>query len=181
MKTALIIIDVQQGLFDPSPRPYEADAVIQRINALSEQARAAHIAVAFVQHQRPNGPLAFQSPGWELAKQLVVQDGDKIIAKTTPDSFLNTELSAWLTEQAVGRLVICGYATEFCVDTSTRRAAALGYEIVLAADAHTTHDKQHADAQLIRAHHNATLPNMTSFGVKITALASEKIDFRVFA
>ena len=72
---------------------------------------------------------------------------------------------------------LCGYATEFCVDTTTRSAAAHGYHVVLASDAHTTHDKPHADAQQIRAHHNATLPAIRSFGVGIRALPAAEIAF----
>jgi len=68
--------------------------------------------------------------------------------------------------------VVCGYATEFCVDTTLRRAAGLGLTVTLAADAHTTHDKPHADGGQIRAHHNATLPAISSFGVKIAAVAA---------
>lgn len=33
MKSALLIIDVQRGLFDPEPRPHEADVVLERINS----------------------------------------------------------------------------------------------------------------------------------------------------
>ena len=74
-------------------------------------------------------------------------------------------------------MVLCGYATEFCVDTTARSAAAHGYHVVLAADAHTTHDKAHADAAQIRAHHNATLPAIRSFGVSIRALPAGEIAF----
>jgi len=58
------------------------------------------------------------------------------------------------------------------VDTTVRRAAGLGLAVTLAADAHTTHDKPHADGVQIRAHHNATLPAISSFGVKIAAVAA---------
>ena len=45
------------------------------------------------------------------------------------------------------------------------------------SDAHTTHDKSHAPAEFIIQHHNATLPNITSFGVKIKTEQSELIEF----
>jgi nicotinamidase-related amidase len=77
----------------------------------------------------------------------------------------------------VQRVVICGYSSEFCVDTAVRRAAALGYEVMLAADAHTSHDKAHASGAFIRAHHNATLSDITSFGVRISAVDSARIAF----
>lgn len=84
-----------------------------------------------------------------------------------------------LAARGVRSLVVCGYATEFCVDTTVRRAAALGYEVFLAADAHTTQDKPHATAARIREHHNATLPRITSFGPCIEAVPSSDIDFGV--
>jgi nicotinamidase-related amidase len=41
MKCILLIIDVQRGLFDHEPRPYETDAVVDRINILADRARHA--------------------------------------------------------------------------------------------------------------------------------------------
>lgn len=169
-QTAVLVIDVQRGLFDDSPRPYEADEVIERINALTARARAAGAPVVLIQHERAEGFLAAGSPSWALVAALHVEPGDRLIRKRTPDSFLGTDLQPWLVEQGVARVIVCSYATEFCVDTTTRRAAALGYVVVLAADAHTTLDKDHAPAARIRAHHNWTLANITSFAGKIAAV-----------
>lgn len=177
MTSALLVIDVQAGLFDGDRRPGDADGVISRINALAERARAAQVAVIYVQHEREGTPLAHGSAGWALARGLQPAALDVRLRKTTPDSFLHTRLEPLLQEHDVKHLVICGYASEFCVDTTVRRAAALGYSVTLAADAHTTHDKPHATAEQIRAHENATLPNLTSFGPEIRAVAAETISF----
>lgn len=91
--------------------------------------------------------------------------------KTTPDAFLRTNLETLLNTLAVDRLIVCGYATEFCVDTTVRRAAGLRYPVTIVGDAHTTHDKDHATGEQIRTHHNATLPNITSFSVKIDVVS----------
>lgn len=176
-KSALLIIDVQRGLFDAEPRPAEADAIVARINALAARARAGGAPVIFIQHERDAGPLAFESEGWQLERNLLVLTGDITVRKTSPDSFLRTDLADQLHRLGIRHLVICGYATEFCVDTTTRRAAALGFDASLAADAHTTHDKPHASAAQIRAHHNATLPGITSFGPRIEARDSVTIFF----
>lgn len=177
MTTALLVIDVQAGLFDGEKRPGDAEGVISRINALAERARAAQVAVIYVQHEREGTPLSHGSTGWALARDLQPAAMDVRLRKTTPDSFLHTRLEPLLQEHDVKHLVICGYASEFCVDTTVRRAAALGYSVTLAADAHTTHDKPHASAQQIRDHENATLPNLTSFGPEIRAVAAETISF----
>ncbi|GAB3267443.1 cysteine hydrolase family protein [Chitinimonas naiadis] len=177
MKSALLIIDVQRGLFDETPRPEEADAVIARINDMASRARAAGQPVIHILHERPESRLAYGSEGWQLERQLQVAPDDHQVRKTTPDSFLRTELAALLEREGVKQLVVCGYASEFCVDTTTRRAAALGYPVQLAMDAHTTHDKAHATAAQIRAHHNATLPDLTSFGPVIRALPAAEVVF----
>jgi len=177
MSTALLIIDVQRGLFDESPPPLERDAVVARIDALAERARAAGSAVVFVQHERAEGRLAFGSDSWQLVADLKVEASDHKVRKTTPDSFLRTDLAAVLEGLEVSQLVICGYASEYCIDTTTRRALGLGYPVQLVADAHTTHDKDHASAAQIRAHHNATLPDLTSFGPRARAVLAVEVVF----
>jgi len=176
MNLALLVIDVQRGLFEPQPPPAEAGAVVERINALSAQAREAGAPVVFVQHER-SGDLEPESPGWALLPALDVQAGDHRIRKATPDAFLRTGLDEVLSFCGVEGVVLCGYASEFCVDTTARSAAAHGYHVVLAADAHTTHDKPHADAARIREHHNATLSSIRSFGPTIRALPAAGIAF----
>lgn len=177
MHTALLIIDVQRALFEVEPQPFEADIVVQRINALSERARTLSIPVVFVQHEKEGTPLDFQSEGWQLQKNIVTSTGDLFVRKTTPDAFLGTQLEQIFNEFGVKHVVVCGYASEFCVDTTVRRAAALGYSVTLVADTHTTCDKPHAGGAAIRAHENATLPNITSFGPVIQAILSKNIAF----
>lgn len=176
MNSAVLVIDVQRGLFDEVPRPYEADETIERINHLTAGAREAGIPVVFIQHEAA-GLLSFDSDGWQLAAGLVAKEQDGRVRKTTPDSFLRTSLLEMLAEQGVKDLIICGYASEFCVDTTTRRAAALGFSVQLVADGHTTHDKEHASAKEIRAHHNATLSNIRSFGPRIVAVLAADLRF----
>lgn len=171
MKTAVLVIDVQSVLFDPMPRPYEAQEVVERINQVTDWARINGHPVIFIQHEQPNTDIEFESEGWKLQAGLVVKSDDKFVRKTTPDSFLNTGLEETLQQEGIEHLVVCGYATEFCVDTTIRRAAGLGYSVDLVSDAHTTHDKDHAMGQQIRDHHNYTLPNISSFGVKISGIS----------
>jgi nicotinamidase-related amidase len=169
VKQALLVIDVQRALFNGRRRPFEADAVVARINSLTSRGRAAGVPIIFIQHEHPGSPLEFGTENWQLEPHLMKSDGDVMVRKSTPDSFLRTNLGEVLVQKGIEQLVICGYATEFCVDTTTRRAAALGYSVILVADAHTTHDKLHASGAEIRAHHNATLPGLDSFGAKIEA------------
>ena len=180
--TALVLIDLQHALLDAAPRPHEAALVLTRVNALAARARSAGVPVLWVQHEtRAGHNLAHGSPGWALADGLQTADSDVFFRKTTPDSFLRTGLAEWLAAHGIGHLVVAGYASEFCIDTSSRRAAGLGLAVTLAADAHTTHDKPHAGGALIRAHHNATLADLGSFGVPMQAVPAADIVFTTAA
>lgn len=176
MTTALLVIDFQKKLVDTEPLPGDIAMVSANINALMQRARQTGAAVVLIQHEDDTA-LVRGSDAWALSAALVTDPSDHLIDKRTPDSFLGTGLGALLAAHAVNRVVICGYASEFCVDTTVRRAAANGLTVTLAADAHTTHDKPHANAASIRAHHNATLSNIRSFGPKISAEPTSDITF----
>jgi nicotinamidase-related amidase len=175
MTTALLVIDFQKGLVATDPLPGDAAAISANVRQLTERARAARVPVVFIQHE--DEELVAGSEAWKIADTAQAQSSDHFVSKRTPDSFLNTPLGALLEQHAIKHVVICGYATEFCVDTTTRRAAANGFTVTLAADAHTTHDKSHATAATIREHHNQTLSSMRSFGPRISAVRTADITF----
>jgi nicotinamidase-related amidase len=170
---ALIIIDLQKALCNQLPQPFNLQQVISNINNQLYRAAKCNSPVIFVQHEAP----AFQpgTEGWKLLDELSVPDKAIFIRKTTANAFLRTELNTCLQQVKASHLLICGYASEFCIDTTIRTAATLGYDITLISDAHTTHDKPHASAEAIIMHENATLPELTSFGVRIDAATSVEI------
>ena len=171
MKSALLVIDVQSILFDPEPRPFEAQAVLAKINAVIALARSQSVPVIFIQHEQPDSVIEHGSEGWALQSTLVTRADDFFVRKTTPDSFLHTNLESVLQTLDVDHVMVCGYASEFCVDTTVRRAVGLGYPVTLLADAHTTHDKAHLTGAQIRTHHNETLANVANGGVTIEVIS----------
>lgn len=156
--TALIVIDVQTGLFtEPGYPVYQEDSVLKNINALIAKARIADVPVFFVQHTESEGPLQLNTPGWQIHSALDVRDSDVRFIKTTPDSFFRTPLETLLKERKITDLVLCGLQTEYCVDTTARSAFAHGYRTVLVSDAHSTYDTGLLKASQIVAHHNGIL------------------------
>lgn len=170
MKSAVFVIDVQTKVFDTEPRPFEADEVVKRINRVTTLARTALAPVFLIQHEVP-GYLDHESEGWQLQKDLIIEDRDIRVRKTTGDPFLRTNLEEKLRTLDITDLIICGYASEFCIDSTTRRATGLGFTVKLVSDAHTTHDKKHLTAVIIREHHNLTL----SMSPTITVVQSEDL------
>jgi len=177
MNQALVVIDVQQGLCEGEGQAWQFEQVIDRINQVSSKARQAGVPVMFVQHEGHSGYLSHDSREWQLADGLMNEAKDVRIRKTTPDAFLRTDLQQRLDALGVKELVICGMHSEFCVDTTTRRALALGYPVILLEDAHTSAGNNALSAEQVIAHHNATLTNISSFGPKARTVSSSDMLF----
>lgn len=177
MKTALLIIDVQEALCFGEEAAFEAERVIERINTVSRTAREAGMPVVLIQHEEEEGSLQFESAGWQLARGLATAPGDLRVRKTTPDSFHLTPLQALLKERGVTDVVVCGLQSDFCVDTTARRALGLGYPVVLVEDGHSTVDNGLLTAAQISAHHALTLSNIGSFGVRVKLLPAGEVTF----
>jgi nicotinamidase-related amidase len=175
MTTALLVIDVQRVLCSGKHEAFESRRVIDRINHVIRLARTAGAPVVFVQHEATGSPLEFGSDGWQLDPALDARPADARVRKTTPDSFHDTELQDILRSLRIGKLVICGLQSEFCVDTTTRRALALGYPVTLVADGHSTMDNGVLSAAQISAHHNETLANLSSFGPRVEAVPAADV------
>ena len=179
MKSVVLVIDVQQGLCEGVGAAFDCAGTIARINRVTRKARLASVTVVFVQHESENGCLQHGTSGWQLAQGLETAPDDKRVRKTTPDSFLRTDLENILREADIDQLVLCGMNTEFCVDTTARRALALGFPVLLVSDAHTSAGNAAISAQQVIAHHNATLTNISSFGPRVQAIDSASLEFGV--
>jgi nicotinamidase-related amidase len=175
---AVLVIDVQRGLCEGEYQTFDAAGVIDRINDVTAKARSAGALVVIIQHESKDGLLVHGSRGWELAPQLQVAATDTMLRKTATDSFHRTELDAILKQHGASELVICGMQSDFCVDTTTRRALALGYPVLLVSDGHTTLDNKHLTAAQITQHHNETLSNIESFGVRARLESARDVLFR---
>ena len=177
MTSALLIIDVQHALCSGRCCAYDIDATVDRINEVASRARAAGAPVFLIQHEEEDGPLEFDTPGWQLYERLAVQQSDIAFRKTATDSFYRTELHSLLQSRGIDRLVICGLQSEFCVDSTVRGALALGFPVVLVADGHTTLDNEVISAAQISRHHNVTLANLSSFGPRVTTIPANSVRF----
>lgn len=159
MADALLIIDMQTGLYDGPEKPFERERVLATINQLIQRARNANAPIFVARHTGPEGsPIAAGSPLWQLWRGLDVDESrDHLFNKTRPSCFLGTDLAQQLNAAQVNELVIVGMKTQFCIDTTCRVAVELGLSVVLPEDGHTCMDTPALKAQAIIEHHNATL------------------------
>jgi nicotinamidase-related amidase len=132
-KSALLVIDVQVGVMAEA---FKREAVIANIQTAVEKARAAGVAVIWVQHSEEEMPIG--SLQWHIVPELVPAADEPVIRKTFRSSFVETELPEVLAAGEIGHLVICGAETNNCVRHTCHTALELGYDITLIEDAHTT-------------------------------------------
>ncbi|MFJ5236863.1 cysteine hydrolase family protein [Pseudomonas neuropathica] len=177
MTTALLIIDVQRALCSGEYQCYDIQRVIDTINGLSARARQAGVPVVLIQHEEKDSPFAHGAEGWQLADELLTVASDLRVRKTTRDSFYQTDLSKFLPSEDFERLVICGLQTDYCVNATARRAHELGYDVVLAADAHSTVDNGNMSAEDIIAEHNKDLAHLTGSVARIDVKPAADITF----
>ena len=142
--TALLVIDVQIGLFKKTLPVYQAADILANINALIFRARAAGIPVIYIQHCNDSFLLK-DTPDWHLHPDLCPPTaGDLRIYKRHGSAFEDTPLEKELEARGVGALVVCGLVTHGCVRAACQDALALGYRLTLAADGHSSFSKDAA-------------------------------------
>jgi nicotinamidase-related amidase len=174
---ALLVIDAQVGLIEPS---YRSREVLENINTLLEQARGSQAPVIYIQHDEPEGHgLEVGTAAWEIHPAIRPKEGDVIIHKRASDSFHKTTLQQELERQGIKHLVVVGGQTEYCVDTTCRRATTLGYNVTLVGDTYTTDDYDGAvlsAAQRID-YHNEVLNGFSTDDSEILVKKTEEIIF----
>jgi nicotinamidase-related amidase len=156
MKTALLLIDIQNDYFPGGKNPLEGspEAGVQAAKLL-DHFRRQDLPLVHVQHVSTRPGASFFPPdtqGVMIHEKVHPRDGEKVIQKHFPNSFRETALLETLSALEIRRLVIGGMMTHMCVDASVRAAADLGFECWLAEDACATKALQFGE-QLIPAEH----------------------------
>ena len=150
----LVVVDMQVGLLDCAQK-HDLAGVIQRINALAAMVRQHGGQVVWIRHCGKAGD-GFEpgSKGWAFLPELVRQPDDVVVEKTLNDSFAGTALHDTLRQITPDRVLIAGWATDSCVDSTVRSAISRDCDVVVASDAHTVSDRPHLAAAAIIRHHN---------------------------
>ncbi|MEM8972974.1 MAG: isochorismatase family protein [Pseudomonadota bacterium] len=150
----ILVVDMQVGLREGAPK-HELARVIARINALTDHVRKAAGQVIWIRHcGGPGDHFEPGTAGWEFLPELCHDDADRIVEKTLNDPFAGTGLNDELRTSNPERVIICGWATDFCVDATVRSCVSNNYHVVVANDAHTLNDRPNLTAAAVIDYHN---------------------------
>ncbi len=164
--TALLLIDVQQGLQELDYYGGERNNPQAETNCgkILSAFRAKELPVFHVQHcsTNPDSPLHPSKPGNAFHPQVQPNNGEPIFQKNVNSAFIGTTLEDHLKAQNISDLVIVGLTTEHCVSTSTRMAANLGFNTTLISDATAAFNKTGINGEQYSAElaHNIALANL---------------------
>lgn len=151
IRTALVVIDMQQGLFaaagSDSFVAERAGLIVANTKLLAEAMRAAGGTVVMVKVARPdicgkaavpNDPIAIGSPGAEFVAELAPQPGDLVVEKFRVSAFYETRLDALLRSAGIRSLIVTGIFTNVGVESTVRDAWDRYYDVTVAEDACAT-------------------------------------------
>ena len=174
LKPALLIIDAQNEYFAPHGKWVvpEGNEALAQIQKLLVAFRRVDLPIFHIMHEA----LDLESPvfrigsiGAKINPELDIRAGEKVITKHFPGSFSQTDLDARLHQEGCDTLVITGYMTHMCCDTTTRQASERNYQSLFASDATATRDLQlHGKTIPHNVVHETTLAVMTRFATILT-------------
>ena len=162
-KPALLMIDVQREYFDRDSTLWIPDgsAVLERLVGLLGEARRIGAGVVHVQHHESPGADVFApgTPAVEPMDEVAAAGDEAIVVKHLPGAFDGTPLDAVLEALGTRTVVIAGFMTHMCCDTTAREAHARGLDVVFLTDGTATRDLEGPDGRTIphAAVHETTL------------------------
>ena len=169
MKTALLVIDIQKDYFEggkyPLVNPLAAAKNAYMLLQCFREHNGKHIHIQHISLE-PNAAFFIKGDsGSDIHDSVAHFEGEPIVYKHEPNSFLNTNLLEMLKEWGVERVVITGMMTHMCVDATARAASDFGFDVIVAEDACATRDLKYGDtiipADLV---HKSFLAALKSYG-----------------
>jgi nicotinamidase-related amidase len=174
--TALLIVDVQNGAVEGTPR---RDDVVANVANLVDKARKNDVPVVWVQHNSEDLPSG--SDQWRIVPELAPDEAEPLVQKSYGDSFEATELETILGDLGVGRLVVAGAQSDACIRSTLHGALVRGYDATLVSDAHTTEDLTEWGApppDQVIAHTNMYWSNHRAPGRTAGTVKTGDVEFR---
>ncbi|MGK0399611.1 MAG: nicotinamidase-related amidase [Gammaproteobacteria bacterium] len=143
--SCLLLIDVQVGVNvlqhwgGRNGRRNNSDAEDKMRNLL-KGFRDSNNQVAFTRHdsREATSPLKLSLETGHQIAGLEINQNDIVVTKDVNSGFIGTPLEVELRRAGINRLIVAGFFTNFCVETTVRMAGNLGFDTYLVEDACAT-------------------------------------------
>jgi nicotinamidase-related amidase len=147
--TALVLIDLQNGIVSRDTRPYTPQQVLEHARQLASAFRAKGATVVYIHvilsdflrlpvDESMPMPKDIPTQMSEIADSAGMRSGDLLIAKRHWGAFANTSLEQELRSRGIETVVLAGIATNLGVESTLRQGTGLGFGFVTVEDAWST-------------------------------------------
>lgn len=150
--SVLVMIDCQNTYRDGVMKLAGVEQALQAAAALLETARTLRIPIFHIMHDAGAGsPYDVRAPIGQIADPVAAADGEPVIVKNYPNAFVATELDQRLRSTGAKNLVLAGFMTHMCVNSTARGAFNLGYQGTVVANATATRDLPGPNGRVVQA------------------------------
>lgn len=138
-QSALVLVDCQNTYRRGMMQLSAVEPALEQCQQLLARARNLNIPIIHIQHGAgPGTPYDVRADIGMIADKVAPANGEPVITKNYPNSFLNTNLHEQLQALQVKNLVIVGFMTHMCISSTARAAFDLGYANTVVAAATAT-------------------------------------------
>ncbi len=141
---ALIVVDVQNEYVTGKMRITYPDVYesLANVGRAMDFAREYAMPIVVIQQSEPEDAVVFArgSDGFDLHDVVGERHRDVLLTKEMPSAFPETGLDAWLRARDVDTVVVVGFMTQHCVESTIRDAMHRGFDVEFLADAAGTLD-----------------------------------------
>ncbi|MHC2108258.1 cysteine hydrolase family protein [Methylobacterium sp. CM6246] len=151
-RAALVLIDIQNTYREGVMRLSGVEPAVAEAAILLKRARESGVPVFHIQHNAgPGSPYDITAEIGQISQEVAPQDGEAVITKAFPSSFVGTDLEDRLKRAGATDLILAGFMTHMCVNSTARSAFNLGFHPTVVASATATRDLPAPDGSVVPA------------------------------
>jgi isochorismate hydrolase len=169
-RSALLVLDMQDYFLEPRSHAYipSAAAILPGLRSIMEAFRGANRPVVATRHLNSLGNAGAMDRWW---KELIEKSNPlsnltelldfshcEIIEKSQYNAFHETALEAFLADNKINQVVICGVMTHLCCETTARSAFVKGFDVFFTIDGTATYNEDFHRATLLNLAHGFAIP-----------------------
>jgi nicotinamidase-related amidase len=178
--SVLILIDIQNTYREGVMQLTNVEPAIKEAAKLLQQARALKIPIFHIQHDAGAGtPYDITAEIGAIAQEVAPQAGETVITKHYPNAFINTELDTELKNAGAQSLILAGFMTHMCVNSTAHGAFNLGYQPTVIASATATRPLKSANGKILSAEevqHGALASTRDMYAVVLDNINQLRLD-----
>lgn len=151
-ESALVIVDAQNTYRSGVMQLSGVEPALDECAGLLARSRALNIPVIHIQHDGgPGSPYDLTAQSGAIADKVAPVAGEAVVLKHYPNSFVGTDLDARLKAAGVKNLIVVGFMTHMCINSTVRGAFNLGYAVTVPAAATATRSLPAPDGSVVEA------------------------------